>query len=250
MRILLALIIVLSIESTKAEPRFFDDRSRGWHWYEQQLKKEEEDAKLPKTPTQILAEEKQALSEALDQAILTGNLQDVANYMAMQKAFIDRSERFANSWSAALQLNPKLDERVKDPPDHFARPIVDKENNAKREKIIKNLAKTHGLFFFFKGNCPYCHGIAPVVQAFAEKYGWEVMPISLDGANLEGFPKAKRDNGISQNLGIDSVPALIAVNPKDNKVFPISFGMVALDEIERRIEILWNFIEEKSHAKN
>lgn len=252
MRILLSLMLIFCFSLGHAAPRFFDDRARGWHWYERQLKqekKEEGQERPTQTPTQILAEQKKDLSEALDKAILTGDVQDVANYMAMQKKFIDRSERFSNSWSAALQLNPKLDERVKDPVDHFARPIVDQENNAKREKIIKNLAKTHGLFFFFRGDCPYCHGVAPVVQAFAEKYGWEVMPISLDGSSLEVFPKPRRDNGIAENLGIDSVPALIAINPATTKVFPISFGMVSLDEMERRIEILWRFIEENQHEK-
>ncbi|HUX79610.1 MAG TPA: conjugal transfer protein TraF, partial [Alphaproteobacteria bacterium] len=79
---------------------------------------------------------------------------------------------------------------------------------------------------------------APIVKAFAEKYRWEVLPISLDGDVLPEFPHAKSDNGAALALGVQSVPTLLAVEPKTGKVIPLSHGMSTHDQIEDRIRVL------------
>ncbi|MBL0941388.1 MAG: conjugal transfer protein TraF [Alphaproteobacteria bacterium] len=104
--------------------------------------------------------------------------------------------------------------------------------------LIKELAKTHGLFFFFKANCSYCHAFAPIVKSFARTYGWQVLAISLDGSQLKEFPQAIFDNGAARTLGVTSVPTLLAVEPKAQITIPLSFGMSSQDQIEERIRTL------------
>jgi conjugal transfer pilus assembly protein TraF len=76
------------------------------------------------------------------------------------------------------------------------------------------------------------------VKRFAQKYGWSVLPISLDGGTLPEFPNARRDNGMAARLQITHVPALIALHSKTGKLLPLAYGMVSESEIERRIEML------------
>jgi conjugal transfer pilus assembly protein TraF len=105
-------------------------------------------------------------------------------------------------------------------------------------KHMKIFSQEYGLFFFFRQNCTYCHNFAPIVKRFSQKYGWSVLPISLDGGSLPEFPNARRDNGMAARLQITHVPALIALHPKTGKLLPLAYGMISESEIERRIEML------------
>jgi len=42
--------------------------------------------------------------------------------------------------------------------------------------------------FFFRGACPYCHKFAPLLKAFADRYGFRLVDVSLDGGGLPEFP--------------------------------------------------------------
>jgi conjugal transfer pilus assembly protein TraF len=107
------------------------------------------------------------------------------------------------------------------------------------KQTIENLSKEYGLFFFFSGDCEYCHQFAPIVKQFSEHYGWEVLAISLDGKKLEEFPNAQPDNGLfeqwQQGEKGQVIPALYAVNPNTGHVIPIAFGMTSIDQMETRI---------------
>lgn len=76
------------------------------------------------------------------------------------------------------------------------------------------------------------------MKRFAEKYGWSVLAISLDGGKLPEFPGAQRDNGIAEHLKVTHVPALIALHPQTGQVIPLAYGMVSESEIEARVEVL------------
>ena len=64
------------------------------------------------------------------------------------------------------------------------------------------------------------------------------MAINLDGIGVPEFPDAKPDNGIADNLKIEAVPALVAVNPKDNSIVPLANGYLSESGIEDRVDFL------------
>lgn len=81
--------------------------------------------------------------------------------------------------------------------------------------------------------------MAPVVKRFSEQYHWSVMPINVEGTQpLPDFPKVQKDNGIADQWKVDQIPALFAVNPKTKHVLPIAYGLISIEEIERRIVTL------------
>jgi len=135
-------------------------------------------------------------------------------------------------------MTPSLDETLVHPVDQNARYVYYDEKKKDMATRIQGLAREYGLFFFFRKNCAYCHGFAPIVKRFAQKYGWSVLAVSLDGGTLPEFPQAKRDNGIAERLQISHVPALIALHPTTGKLIPLAYGMVSESEIESRIELL------------
>lgn len=224
---------------------FFENHAEGWHWYQSQEtgvrdqesgKKEEK--KSSQTPTQVIEEQRKELETKLHAAILEPTQANLMSYITAQKALMDQSQRFSEMWKQVVMTTPSLDETLTHPVDQNAQHIYYGEKNKELAGRIKALSAEYGLFFFFKGKCPYCHHFAPIVKHFAQKHGWSVLGISMDGGTLAEFPNARLNNGIAIRLQVAHVPALIAFHPKSDTMIPLAYGMVSESEIEERINLL------------
>ena len=257
----ICLLLAFLIETVLAG--FFDQHAEGWHWYEtlpmeevlEDNKPEEEAFSSsppnipikPKTSTELVKAYRQELERRLNQAWVNPTPQNLKAYQDMQKDMMTRSERFSNTWMQVVYENPSLDHTIVAPVNQKARHVYLDEEKKHTLETIKALSQTYGLFFFFSGDCPYCHQFAPIVKTFSETYGWEVMAISQNGESLKEFPEAQTDNGLFATWKIDALPSLYAVNPNTGHVLPIAFGLTSLDQMEERIMTL---IQKNSGGKN
>lgn len=235
---------------------FYKKHAEGWFWYqdppaigddEAKRAKNDESQKAtsPQTPLNTAEKAKRQMDTFKKQledlkviALVNPTSANVAAYMHHQKEMLSRSERFSAMWQQVVLTNPDLNPEVSHPTAQFAKPIVyDRQENRKKQ-LISNLSKTHGLIYFFKGNCPYCTGFAPIVTMFAERYNWQVMAVSMDGSSSDVFPEARPDNGIGDALKIQSVPVLVAYNAETNQVIPISYAMTSMDQLENNVMAL------------
>ncbi len=231
---------------TPSAASFFERRAEGWHWYQDPPREDKDEAKKKKpdsilptpTPTQQIEAQRKEIETKLHAAIVEPTRENLMAYIITQKALMDQSQRFSESWQRVIMTTPALDETLIHPVDQSARHVYYDEQAKAFSKHMKGLSQEYGLFFFFRQNCAYCHNFAPIVKRFAQKYGWSVLPISLDGGTLPEFPNARRDNGMAERLQITHVPALIALHSKTGKLLPLAYGMVSESEIERRIEML------------
>lgn len=225
---------------------FYANHEKGWHWYEvQPIEKEaetesKETAQVmlqskPKTAKEVVDAYKQELENRLAAAWINPTQKNIQNYQEMQKDMMDRSKSFSDGWMQSVFSSPALDHTIVSPVNQKARHVqLDLEKKHTTE-IISSLSTDYGLFFFFSGHCDYCHGFAPIVKAFSEKYGWQVLAITLDGGPLEEFPNAQPDNGLFQQWNVQVLPALYAVNPNTGHVIPVAHGMTSIDEMENRV---------------
>ena len=241
---------------TFAETPFFNDHARGWFWYEDPeetegllekpqekpatpltVKEKEDDSSKPKpkTATERLKDVQVHLSELKAKAILEPTRGNVKAYQEMQMKVMNQSQAFSDAWLLNVFMNPALDEAVKNPTAQSARFVVYENERQETLNLIKGLKQTYGLFYFYSGSCSYCRAFGPIVKQFADKYGWEVMAISLDGAPSEIFPNWQPDNGIAENWDVQTVPAVFAINPETNHVIPVAHGFTAIDAMEKRI---------------
>jgi conjugal transfer pilus assembly protein TraF len=226
---------------------FTKKRSEGWHWYEDRrqqqeiIDKDQAQPELPKeTASQRLQKLRQEIQLKLDAAIDNPSSENLESYMLVQRRLMDKSQNFAENWQRVLYTKPYLDETITNPVNQAANHIYLDQQKESRFNKIKGLSAEYGLIFLYKGNCPYCRNFAPLAKKFAEKYKWSVMAISLDSKFLPEFPVSKNNNGIAEKLGIDVVPALIAIHPSTGKVIPLAYGMVSESEIEDRVNLLVN----------
>lgn len=235
---------------------FYQKHAEGWFWYQDPPVIGDEDdekvkkADMPKTEhaqTLVTATEKahqqmnhfkKRLEDLKVIAMINPTPANVEAYMRIQKEMMERSEQFSKTWQRVVLTNADLNPEVVSPTAQYAKPIQNALNTKKRTDVITHLAKTYGLIYFFKGNCPYCTGFAPIVKMFADKYNWNVMAISLDGSSSDVFPDARSDNGIGAALTLQSVPALLAFNAETQDVIPISYAMTSLDQLEQNVMTL------------
>lgn len=231
---------------------FYHKHAEGWFWYQDppllekddqpEVKKSHETRKRPETPAEkakrVLEAFKKQLEDAKTIALVEPTSKNVETYMRLQKEMVERSEHFSKTWQSVVLQNAELNPEVTNPTAQYARHVYNDQQQKTKEKTIAGLAKTHGLIYFFKADCPYCTGFAPIVKMFSEKYNWNVMAISVDGSTSELFPEARSDNGITAALHIQSLPALIAYNAETNEVIPISYAMTSMDHLENNIMAL------------
>lgn len=246
----IAILMLWSTATLAEESSFFQRKAEGWHWYQNQdseIRKQESGKKAEKnvsqTPSQQIETQRKKLETKLHAAIIEPTRENLIAYITAQKALMDQSQKFSDVWKQVVMTIPSLDETLQHPVDQNARHVYYASHRQQVEKQIKKLAQEYGLFFFFRKNCSYCHHFAPIVKRFAQKYGWSILPISLDGGTLPEFPNTKQNNGIAERLNITHVPALIALHPKTGQLIPLAYGMVSESEIEQRVELLTRISE-------
>ncbi len=217
------------------------DPDRGFLWYAPPAKPKKPDPKtVRKTPQEMTNKELgEELQRLLDVAVKDQTTQSVKDYLYLQQYAMDRASRFSDVFRRTVWTTPDLDYSLRGRPTNaMAVASFDADRDQRRRTASEDIGKTHGLFFYFKGNCPYCHQLAPILRMYQRNYGVEVFAISMDGSTLSEFPNARRDNGSAMNLGVTTVPAVFLANKATGKVQPIGYGVLALDEIVERVYVL------------
>lgn len=227
---------------------YWDDRARGWFWYEDpafEAKPKEEKAKpeplaekkKPKRIEDMLnAEEVRAeVKRLLDIASGNPTRENVKAYMDANKYTLDTAGKFTEVWASILREEPALDNTLKAPVNALAASTKQKSDLRIRAKKVADTAKSNGIFFFFRGDCEFCHAFAPTVVYFAKMFDMEVFPVSLDGGTLPEYPRPEMDNGISTKLNITTVPAIFLGNKVTGGITAIGYGVMSVQEMVDRI---------------
>jgi conjugal transfer pilus assembly protein TraF len=152
---------------------------------------------------------------------------------------VAKASRFADVTQRVAWASPELDPTLQGRPVNAkAIEVFEREQTETRSLSVAELGKDHVLFFFFRSDCPYCHAFAPTLEAFQARYGIQVVPVSVDGGGLPGFPHPRRDNGIVRTLNVTQVPAVFLAQPFTGKITPIGFGVLSESQLLERIAIV------------
>ena len=227
---------------------YWSDAWRGWHFYEEP---DAEEAPLtpPKAstsapkPAPAKAQElveferlRKAVESYRNIAIMRPTEANVRRYMELESKVVARASYFADVAQRVAWATPELDPTLQGRPVNAkALEVFDREQMSGRSQSISALGKDHVLFFFFRGDCPYCHAFAPTLGAFEARHGIKVVAISVDGGSMPGFADARRDNGIAATLKVTQVPAVYLAQPYTGKITPIGFGVLSEAELVERI---------------
>ena len=217
--------------------------SLGWHFYCDRSEEETEDeGQATKAPPATSAIERilatrQALKEARARAILEPTPKNVTAYLRLQQEALQSAAAFSDAFRRAVWANPGLDYTLKRPVGALAKRLWTEERRAEREGVLQGLGERYGLIYLGSEKCPGCRVFGPLLRAFALRHGLEVLAVSMTGGAIEGWPEAVPDNGRAARLGIKApvLPAVVLYDVKKKRALPVSYGVVAEDQLAERI---------------
>ena len=218
--------------------------SLGWHFYcDADEENPDEEAPPPAPPSQPatamerILEMRRALDEARARAVLEPSAENVTAYLHLQKEALQRVAVFSDAFRRTVWGTPELDYTLKRPVGALAKRLWSDERRAERAAVLARLGERYGLIYLGSAQCPGCSVFGPLLRAFALRHGLDVLAVSLTGEPLEGWPEAVPDQGRAARLGLTSrvVPAVFLYDTQTSRALPVSFGVVAEDQLAERI---------------
>ncbi|MES2260622.1 MAG: conjugal transfer protein TraF [Pseudomonadota bacterium] len=225
----------------------YDPRT-GWHFYVdpppaarpkviprvQDTERDERDALSRFRQLQKEVEERRAL------AVIMPTEPNVRRYMELEAKVVKNASLFADIAQRIAWTHPELDPATQGRPvNATALEVFEQEQARARATVLERVAREHVLMFFFRGDCGYCHAMAPVLDAFRKRYGIRVVPISADGGTLAGFPDARGDNGIVRTMRVQQFPSLFLAQPFSGRIDPVGVGVLSEAQLAERIVVLF-----------
>ena len=251
--LVLAVLWPIAARAQTAASPYWSDAWRGWHFYEDPEPDTQDRPAPPQKTVSPTAKPKAArppelaeferlqktLEETRNIAIMRPTEANVRRYMELEARVVARASTFADVAQRVAWATPELDPTLQGRPVNAkALEVFEQQQMSQRTENIGTLGRDHVLFFFFRGDCPYCHAFAPTLGAFEARYGIKVVAISIDGGTIPGFPDARRDNGIATTLKVSQVPAVYLAQPFTGKITPIGFGVLSEAQLLERIAIV------------
>ena len=177
---------------------------------------------------------RQAVREAKAKAILYPTVENMKSYLILQNFVTNQAGLFTKVWKKTLLEYPELDYSILHPTQNSAQHIIYAENSRKEKEAIRAFGEKYGLFFFYRGNNKLDQALAPIIYGFSKENNIFLIPISVDGRLINIFESNHINNGQAEKLGIKYFPALILVDPKNQKILPINYGFISDSELHRR----------------
>jgi conjugal transfer pilus assembly protein TraF len=226
---------------------------RGFNWYppkkpaakiETETQKQKQIKPVDIREMKTVEEVRKELVRLREVAIMVPSEQNISRYLDANQYVMDKAQQFTEASQHFTWQHPKVDYNAVAPHATFAQLARRQQQTQDTDALLKRLATTYGILFFFRSDCPYCHMEAPIMKMLRDRYGIEVMAISMDGGGISEFPDYKPDNGIStivsQGQGVDTVPAMYLISRDEKHVIALGAGAIALDELAQRIRELYS----------
>lgn len=234
-------IAILSVCNISHAYDYCKDLQLGWHFYCDPAESKEPPEHNNVTQTEAAKLELQQIQERLEelkiQAVMYPTEANLKKYIAYQKEQLERAEKFADVWSKVLWKTPSLDPMVSHPINSIGNEVRYEIEAKGIEQALLNLNKDYGIFFFYSSTCIYCQRFSPIIKNLAERYQLNVMAVSMDGVFLPQWPNSLVNRGQAEGMGMKGqpVPAVMLFDNTRNKVIPVGFGLLSMQELEKRI---------------
>jgi conjugal transfer pilus assembly protein TraF len=228
----------------------------GWHWYNDDVKQDEEEEQAPQQPTvpaeptkpesketELTAEWlNENIPKLLNSAINNPTPENLKNYWLAVRLSKDMASRFTDKTKEFYVTHPEFSEAKRRPENGYALTSFKNEVSDNKRLVVQQLFQRAGLWFFYASTCPYCAKEAPVLKSLENLYGVNVLAISLDGLPMPdgSFPEFVSDptGKIYSDLMIQKTPTLYLVSNDGAQKHMVAEGIVTMDELVDAIVIV------------
>ena len=258
---ILFIFFQLIVATANAKGSFFEQRYRGWLWFDESAPEQEEWAEEHQAPTIAQMEQAKKENEKFSRELdllkhlairHPDNLEYIKLYKLKEKEMMDNAEVLGLNWLMANFLNPDIVDELANPQNIYGRDIKNQQQQADDRATLHELATKVELFVFRQDNCPHCPTLEKHLSTFATKYGFKVKAISPDHSQSQYF-KTHTSPELITALGLEVMPTVIAVVNEGRQRFELVRGGVSVVDIEEKalllakhlgIEIATNYVAE------
>ena len=182
---------------------------------------------------------KKIMPEVLNKALDNPTYQNVLTYYLLMQMAMNKSETFSKVSSTLSLLNPSLDESSKRAQFPKALLLETTQKQKENEEKLFEIAKSSGIIFVYKGECPYCQSAISQL-ALLNKFNFKIIAVNVDGKFKEEINQyAYRhvfDQGIVGVLGFINVPSFVLVVPITKKqIAVVSSSLIKDSDLVSRI---------------
>lgn len=261
-RLLLVLLAIIVVIPTCYAKSFFEQRYRGWLWFEekeqaQELQQQQEERirlnKEKHAYTKARQEVEQFARELEELKYMMirypDNLEHVRKYKEKESKMFDNAIKLAATSRMVNFLNPESLNLIDNPINLYGRRIKEELEQQDTQVKISKLAKEVELFFFFSSSCPYCQSLEPVLAEFASNYGFKVEAVSLDGSSSQSF-KTHQDleHQLVAKLNLTRTPTIVLVTNDSSMRFELIRGAASKSELEEASLLAIEYLSTKRQA--
>lgn len=253
-------IVVILIHMTSAaygstKQNFFEQRYRGWIWFEEKepeviSEKQEftlEEMEEIKAKNEQFAKELDLLKHVMIR--YPDNLEHVRRYKEKEKIMLNNAALLGHSFLMTNFLNPDIADNLENPQNLYGRRAkqeIEEKSNAEK---LTQVAKDVELFLFFKSDCIYCEILEKHLARFAGIYGFKVEAVSLDGTKSKYF-KTHHNKELVAKLALEQMPTVIAVTNDSALRFELARGAVSVADLEGSSLLMHEYLQNRREVKN
>lgn len=221
----------------------------GWHWYNDDVKQDEEEEQAPQQPTvpaeptkpesketELTAEWlNENIPKLLNSAINNPTPENLKNYWLAVRLSKDMASRFTDKTKEFYIMHPEYSEAKRRPQSGYALATYRNEVSDNKKAVVQSIFQRSGIWFFYASTCPYCAREAPILKSLETLYGVNVLAVSLDGLPMPdgSFPNFVSDptGKIYTELMIQKTPTLYLVSNDGSQKHMLAEGIVTMDEL-------------------
>lgn len=255
-KFLLILISFLN-NAAFAQNDFFNQRYRGWLWFEEKEKfddkiyenKKQSDEFIKKEMLRAKAKNEQFKEELelLGHLIIRHpeNLEYIRKYREKEKIMFKNAGLLSKNMVMTDFLNPNITNELENPQNFYGRRAFKEDEEHKHQKIIKSLSSKVEIFLFIKADCNHCETLEKHLARFVNLYGFHVEAVSIDGVKSKYF-KTYTSKELIEQLDLKEMPTVIAVTNDSKMRFELARGAVSVSNLEDATVMMGKFLAENS----
>ena len=236
-RLILVLAVTLSIG---LHAGFYERYMEGRYWYNEPQTEESEDLQEQEVITKNNAQEQLSILQdkfktSIALALLNPSKANVKQYMLLQQKIMNLSDEFSSIWQQVLLENAGLNGELDNPTAQFALDATKAMEYTAIEECLKKNKEEWLLIFVYDSTQKYSQLAGEMMESFQADTGWEIVPVTLDGKDLPGWPNSKLTKDQGATLGVEASPAYILVNKSTEEIKGAGYGAIAASRLKQNI---------------
>ena len=250
-------VMTLYISSSYgAKHDFFEQRYRGWLWFEEKeqdnsIDSQAEEQAMSRMPTEEQMKQAKLENEAFKEELealrhlmvrYPNNLNYIRLYKEKEKEMLEGAMVLARNFAMVNFLNPGIADQLKTPQNIYGRNVAREQKELQDRQIIKSLSDKVELFVFRQANCPHCPLLEKHLNSFAKKHGFKVEAVAQDNSTSSYF-KTHNNPAIIKQLQLSVMPTVIAVTKDSSMRFELARGAVSIPDLEDKALLLAEFLK-------